>query len=108
MMAAAASTGVVISAAGAGVSALWSGMTLALAVALGAVAFVYVLHELGFVRVPVPGRDWVVPAEWVRDRERIERALGPEMYAYALSGYQWGVYQMLGKLAPIVYVMRRA
>ena len=39
---------------------------LALAVALGAVAFIYALHELGFLRVPVPGREWVVPADWVR------------------------------------------
>ncbi len=43
----------------------------------------------------------------LRDRERIEGAIGSEMYAYALSGYQWGVYQMLGKLAPIAYVLRR-
>ena len=43
-----------------------------------------------------------------RDRERIERALGAEMYAHLLSGYQWGVYQMLGKLAPTIYVLRRA
>ncbi len=78
MMAAAAGTGAVISAVGAGVSALWSGMMLPLAVALGAVAFVYALHELGFVRVPVPGRDWVVPAEWVR-------------HHYYRSGVVWGV-----------------
>ena len=77
MMAAAASTGAVISALGAGVSALWSGTTLPLAVALGAVAFVYALNELGFVRVPVPGRDWIVPAEWVR-------------HNYYRSGVVWG------------------
>ena len=78
MTAAAAGTGVAIAAAGAGVSALWSGMTLPLAVALGAVALVYALRELGFVRVPVPGRDWIVPAEWVR-------------HSYYRSGVVWGV-----------------
>jgi SAM-dependent methyltransferase len=42
-----------------------------------------------------------------RDRERIEAAIGREMYAHMVSGYRWGVYQMLGKLAPMVYVLRR-
>lgn len=43
-----------------------------------------------------------------RDRECIERELGPEMYAYALSGYRWGAYQLLGKLTPMAHVLRRA
>ncbi len=77
MMVAAAGMATVISAAGAGVSTWWSGMTLPLAVALGAVAFVYALHELGIVSVPVPGRDWVVPAAWVR-------------HDYYRSGVVWG------------------
>jgi hypothetical protein len=38
-----------------------------LAVALGALALVYAAHEAGLVRLPVPGRDWQVPASWVRD-----------------------------------------
>ena len=66
MTAAGTATGVAFAAAGAGVSALWPGLTLPLAGALGAVALAYALHELELVRVPVPGRDWQVPADWVR------------------------------------------
>ena len=67
MTAAGAATGVAFAAAGVAVSMLWPDMTLPLAVALGAVAFVYALHELEFLRLPVPGRDWQVPADWVRE-----------------------------------------
>ncbi len=66
MTAAAAVTGVAFAAAGAGVSALWPGLTLPLAVALGSITVFYALHELGFLRLPVPGRGWEVPVEWVR------------------------------------------
>lgn len=77
MTVAAAGTGTAIAAAGAGVGALWEERMLPLTVAVGAVALVYALHELGFVRVPVPGREWVVPAEWVR-------------HAYYRSAVVWG------------------
>src|SRR3990172_7302088 len=66
MTAAGAAAGAAFAAAGAGVSALAPGVTLPLAAALGAVALAYALHELGFLRLPVPGRDWQVPADWVR------------------------------------------
>ena len=66
MTAAGAATGVALGAAGAGVSALWPELTLPLAVALGAVTFFYALHELEFLRLPVPGRGWQVPTSWVR------------------------------------------
>ena len=66
MTAAGAATGVAFAAAGAGASAIAPGLTLPLAVALGAVAFAYALHEFGLLRLPVPGRDWQVPASWVR------------------------------------------
>ncbi|MDZ4278894.1 MAG: hypothetical protein U1B78_07125, partial [Dehalococcoidia bacterium] len=33
---------------------------------VGALALAYALHELGFLRLPVPGRNWQVPAGWVR------------------------------------------
>ncbi|MCH8994954.1 MAG: hypothetical protein IH959_08330 [Chloroflexi bacterium] len=59
-------TGAAFAAGGAGVATLWPDLTLPLAAALGAIAFLYALHELGFLRLPVPGRDWQVPAEWVR------------------------------------------
>jgi len=55
-----------VSALGAAVGQTWSNLALALGAALGAVAVVYALHELEFVRLPVPGRDWQVPADWVR------------------------------------------
>lgn len=66
MTAAGALSGTAFAGAGAGVSALWSNATLPLAIGLGAIAFVYALHELGYLRVPVPGRDWQVPVGWVR------------------------------------------
>ena len=66
MTAAGAATGVAFAAAGAGVSAVWPGATVPLAGVLGAAALTYALHELGLIRLPVPGRDWQVPATWVR------------------------------------------
>jgi len=66
MTLAAAGTGATIAFAGAGASVLWGEQPLPLVVALGSIAFAYALHELGFIRLPVPGREWVVPAEWVR------------------------------------------
>ena len=66
MTAAGAATGAAFAAAGAGLSTLWPQATLPLAAALGAVALAYALHELEFLRLTVPGRDWQVPVEWVR------------------------------------------
>jgi hypothetical protein len=66
MTAAAVAVGVALAATGAGVAQLWSGVTMPLVAALGAVALAYALHELGFLRLPVPGRDWQVPVEWLR------------------------------------------
>jgi hypothetical protein len=66
MTLAAIATGLVLSALGWGVERLWPGAVLPLAVGLGVVALVYSLHELGFVQLPVPGREWQVPASWVR------------------------------------------
>jgi hypothetical protein len=66
MSAAGALAGVALAAAGAGVFALAPGAMLPLAVALGAVALAYALHELGFIHLPAISRDWQVPASWVR------------------------------------------
>jgi hypothetical protein len=66
MTAAGVVTGVVFAAAGAGLAALWEDAALPLAVALGGVALVYALHEVGLIDLPIPGRDWQVPATWVR------------------------------------------
>lgn len=67
MTVAAAAIGVALAAAGAGVDTIASGMKLPLAIALGAVTMAYALQELGFIHLPVPSRDWQVPASWVRN-----------------------------------------
>lgn len=66
MTTAGAVSGTLFAAAGAGVSLAWPGMTLPLAIVLGAVAFAYALHELEFVHLPVPGREWQVPNSWLK------------------------------------------
>jgi hypothetical protein len=58
-------TGTVVAALGAGFEAAVPDATVPLAVLLGLVAMLYALHELGFIKIPVPGRDWQVPVEWV-------------------------------------------
>lgn len=67
MTVAGTATGAAFAAAGAGVHALRDDVIVPLAVVLGAVTLAYALHELELLRVPVPGRDWQVPADWVRD-----------------------------------------
>ncbi len=59
--------GIAFAAAGAGLSAFWEDATVPLAMALGAVSLTYAFHEVGLVRLPVPGREWQVPVNWVRD-----------------------------------------
>jgi hypothetical protein len=66
MTAAGAAAGAAFAAAGAGVAALAPGAKLPFAAALGIIALAYALRELGWLRLPVPGRDWQVPASWVR------------------------------------------
>jgi hypothetical protein len=66
MTAAGAGLGAACAAAGAGVLAAAPDAQQPLAVALGAVALAYALRELGWLPLPVPGRDWQVPASWVR------------------------------------------
>ncbi len=66
MTAAGAATGAAFAGAGAGIHALWPDADLPLALALAGVALVYALHETGWLQLPVPGRDWQVPAGWVR------------------------------------------
>jgi hypothetical protein len=68
MTAAGVVTCAVFAAAGAGVWSLWEGARGPLAGALGAVTLAYALHELGVLRLRVPGRDWQVPASWVHGR----------------------------------------
>lgn len=59
--------GAVSATAGAILLALVPGAQVPLAVALGFVTLLYALSEVGFINLPVPGRDWQVPATWVRD-----------------------------------------
>jgi hypothetical protein len=67
MTLAGATTGVAVAAAGWGVEALVPDAKEPLAIALGAIALAYAAHELGLLRLPVPGRDWQVPVEWVQE-----------------------------------------
>jgi len=66
MTLAGAITGLAFSAAGRAVDEVWPDAHLPFAFALGAIALAYALHELELIRLPVPGRDWQVPAGWVR------------------------------------------
>jgi SAM-dependent methyltransferase len=42
-----------------------------------------------------------------RDRERLLRELGAVDYAAELANCHWGVYQMLGKLEPVCYLLQK-
>ncbi len=46
-------------------------------------------------------------ARLIRDAERLRAELGPVTYEVELADSLWGVYQMIGKLSPRVYVLRR-
>ena len=59
--------GAVFAATGVGFSALVGDPMAPLAIGLGAIALAYATHEVGLIRLPVPGRDWQVPAHWVRN-----------------------------------------
>jgi SAM-dependent methyltransferase len=43
-----------------------------------------------------------------RDRERLIAELSPEGYEAEIANCHWGVYQMLGKLCPMMYVLEPA
>lgn len=43
-----------------------------------------------------------------RDRERMIATFGEDFYVGELGNCTWGVYQMLGKLCPTLYVLRKA
>jgi sarcosine/dimethylglycine N-methyltransferase len=48
---------------------------------------------------------WI--ARMQRDRARLIAELGPTVYEVELANCHWGVYQMLGKLCPMLYVLER-
>jgi hypothetical protein len=58
-------TGTLVATLGWAVDEVAPDATVPLAVALGLVSLLYALHEVGLIRIPVPGRDWQVPVEWV-------------------------------------------
>jgi hypothetical protein len=67
MIVAGAATGAVFAALGALLHAAWPDGRVPLAIALGIITLVYALSEAGFIHLPVPGRNWQVPADWVRE-----------------------------------------
>lgn len=66
MTVAGAALGAAFAGTGAGLRALAPDARLPLAGVLGGLTLAYALHEAGLVRLPVLGRDWQVPAGWVR------------------------------------------
>jgi hypothetical protein len=67
MIVAGTALGAVISTIGAVVFAFAPALQVPVAFVLGAVTLLYALSEAGYIRLPVPGRDWQVPADWVRE-----------------------------------------
>lgn len=54
-----------------------------------------------------PGDDLLAIARLDRRREELEAKYGAVDVAAAASGLTWGIYQLLGKLCPTVYVWQR-
>ena len=46
-------------------------------------------------------------ARLLRGSEVVSKRLGEKTYAFAIADQLWGVYQMIGKLCPTVYLLRR-
>jgi SAM-dependent methyltransferase len=46
-------------------------------------------------------------ARLLRGAESVRTALGDRAYEFALADQLWGVYQMIGKLCPTAYILRR-
>ncbi len=53
-------------------------------------------------------RDLLRLARLRRQRDRVVAEAGEEIYRHLESNLHWSVYQFLGKLLPVVYVLRRA
>ena len=47
-------------------------------------------------------------ARLLRGSEAVKKRLGEKTYAFAVADQLWGVYQMIGKLCPTAYVLRRS
>lgn len=46
-------------------------------------------------------------ARLLRGSEGVKKRLGEKTYEFAMADQLWGIYQMIGKLCPTVYVLRR-
>ena len=46
-------------------------------------------------------------ARLLRGTEAVRKQLGEKAYEFAMADQLWGVYQMIGKLCPTAYVLRR-
>ena len=67
MILAGVTMGAIFAAPGTVVMAIWPDARLPLALTLGVVTLLYALSEGGFMSLPVPGRQWQVPATLVRN-----------------------------------------
>lgn len=52
------------------------------------------------------GRQLLWSARLLREPERFKATLGEVAYAGELANCLWGIYQMIGKLSPVIYVLR--
>lgn len=53
-------------------------------------------------------RELIRLARMLRQPERFQVTLGENIYNISLALYHWGIYQMLGKLTPTVYLLQAA
>ena len=67
MVLAGTALGAVFATAGAVLFALAPRAQTPFAFLLGVITLLYALSEAGYMKLPVPGRDWQVPADWVHD-----------------------------------------
>ena len=65
-------------------------------------------REYAEERTQPASRDLLRLARLRRQRDRIVAEAGEEIYRHVESNLHWSVYQFLGKLLPVVYVLRGA
>lgn len=64
-------------------------------------------REYSEERTQPVSRDLLRLARLRRQRDRIIKQAGEEIYRHIESTCSWGVYQFLGKLVPMIYVLRK-
>jgi SAM-dependent methyltransferase len=65
-------------------------------------------REYAEERTQPVSRDLLRLARLRRQRDRIVMEVGEEIYRHVESNLHWSVYQFLGKLLPVTYVLRKA